>query len=374
MTIGPLTLSPPQKLQFFVPGTNTPAVGAKIFTYAAGTTTKQATYSNVNQTPNTNPIILDANGECVMFLDSTLSYDITYSPSTDSDPPTNPYWTVKSDGYATMTSGFAPINSPVFTGTPTAPTPTSGDSSTNIATTQFVQNAIVTDLNNSATSVPTAAPGTLTSQIASTKFVGIEIAKSWNMQVFSAGGIFTVPGTSPVTAIQVKYRVWGAGGGGGGSLGSAYSSGGCGGGGGYAEGISTLTPGASITVTLGTPGVAGSGATVGGNATATTLAGALVITANGGSGGAAGTGTSAIAGGAGGSASGGQLNITGGSGWGGGTNGPGQAIEGLGGGSFGTTVSLGSNGYPGGGGTGAANQTTGTAGGSGLVIFEWMAP
>ena len=36
----------------------------------------------------------------------------------------------------------ANINSPTFTGTPTAPTPTSGDSSTKIATTSFVQGAI----------------------------------------------------------------------------------------------------------------------------------------------------------------------------------------------------------------------------------------
>lgn len=36
-------------------------------------------------------------------------------------------------------SGYAPIASPSFTGTPTAPTATKGDSSTNIATTAYVQ-------------------------------------------------------------------------------------------------------------------------------------------------------------------------------------------------------------------------------------------
>ena len=35
-------------------------------------------------------------------------------------------------------SGYAPLNSPVFTGNPTAPTPTAGDNSTSIATTAFV--------------------------------------------------------------------------------------------------------------------------------------------------------------------------------------------------------------------------------------------
>jgi hypothetical protein len=36
---------------------------------------------------------------------------------------------------------WAPINSPAFTGTPTAPTPTTGDNSTNVATTAFVTTA-----------------------------------------------------------------------------------------------------------------------------------------------------------------------------------------------------------------------------------------
>ena len=37
---------------------------------------------------------------------------------------------------------FAPLNSPALTGAPTAPTPTSGDDSTKIATTAFVQDAL----------------------------------------------------------------------------------------------------------------------------------------------------------------------------------------------------------------------------------------
>ena len=41
------------------------------------------------------------------------------------------------------TTAYAPIASPTFTGTPKAPTPTAGDSSTNIATTAFVQNALL---------------------------------------------------------------------------------------------------------------------------------------------------------------------------------------------------------------------------------------
>ena len=39
-------------------------------------------------------------------------------------------------------SGYAPLASPVLTGTPTAPTPTSGDDSTKIATTAYVQDEL----------------------------------------------------------------------------------------------------------------------------------------------------------------------------------------------------------------------------------------
>jgi hypothetical protein len=38
-------------------------------------------------------------------------------------------------------SGYAPLASPAFTGTPTAPTATEGDNSTQIATTAFVKTA-----------------------------------------------------------------------------------------------------------------------------------------------------------------------------------------------------------------------------------------
>lgn len=41
-----------------------------------------------------------------------------------------------------QTVGFAPLNSPTFTGTPAAPTATAGDNTTQIATTAFVQTAV----------------------------------------------------------------------------------------------------------------------------------------------------------------------------------------------------------------------------------------
>jgi hypothetical protein len=71
------------------------AAGGKIFTYAAGTTTKLATFTDsTGATQNANPIVADANGRFDMWLTPGSSYKITAAPSTDSDPPVNAFWTV----------------------------------------------------------------------------------------------------------------------------------------------------------------------------------------------------------------------------------------------------------------------------------------
>ncbi len=71
-----------------------PLSGGLLFTYAAGTTNKLATFTDsTGVTPNTNPVILDARGECDLFLTTGSLYKFVLSPSTDTDPPTNPFWT-----------------------------------------------------------------------------------------------------------------------------------------------------------------------------------------------------------------------------------------------------------------------------------------
>lgn len=54
-----------------------PLAGGLLYTYAAGTTTPQASYpSSSESTPNTNPVVLNFRGECALWLDPTLNYKL----------------------------------------------------------------------------------------------------------------------------------------------------------------------------------------------------------------------------------------------------------------------------------------------------------
>lgn len=91
------TISPFVKLQF-CDDNGDPLAGAQLFIYDAGTTTKATTYTDVNlSVPNTNPIVLDSAGRCVIFLEAG-SFKYVMAPSTDTDPPTSAYWTVDGVG------------------------------------------------------------------------------------------------------------------------------------------------------------------------------------------------------------------------------------------------------------------------------------
>lgn len=88
-----VNLAPLAKLRF-VDNNGVPLAGGKVFTYASGTTTKQASYSDsTGTTPNANPVILDSRGEASIWLDQTLTYKIVLAPATDTDPPTAAFWT-----------------------------------------------------------------------------------------------------------------------------------------------------------------------------------------------------------------------------------------------------------------------------------------
>jgi hypothetical protein len=87
-------LSPGAKQQFF-DNNGRPLVGGKLFTYEAGTTTKLSTYTDSGgMSTNTNPVILDYRGECNLWIPPNVPYKYVLAPSTDTDPPTNPIWSV----------------------------------------------------------------------------------------------------------------------------------------------------------------------------------------------------------------------------------------------------------------------------------------
>lgn len=105
-----VALTPTPRQLFLNPSNGAPAAGFKVFTYQAGTTTKQTTYvDSTGTTPNVNPIILDSLGEADIWLDITKSYKIVFANPNDTDPPTNPIWTrdnINISGGSTLAAGF----------------------------------------------------------------------------------------------------------------------------------------------------------------------------------------------------------------------------------------------------------------------------
>lgn len=75
---------PPDLMQQFFDSNGDPLAGGKVYTYAAGTSTLQNTYTDyAGGTPNANPVVLDAYGRCAMWLDPDLSYKFVVKDSSD---------------------------------------------------------------------------------------------------------------------------------------------------------------------------------------------------------------------------------------------------------------------------------------------------
>jgi hypothetical protein len=96
------SLSPSPKLQFF--GTDgLPLVGGKLYTYAAGTTTPIATYTDHTAANlNTNPVILDSAGQAGVWLTDTITYKYTLTDANDV-----PLFTVDYVSIPVTTNSFA---------------------------------------------------------------------------------------------------------------------------------------------------------------------------------------------------------------------------------------------------------------------------
>lgn len=86
-------LSPTPKQQFF-DNNGRPLVGGKLFTYEAGTSTKLDTYVSAGGAANSNPIILDYRGSCDLWIPPNVAYKYVLAPSTDTDPPASPIFSV----------------------------------------------------------------------------------------------------------------------------------------------------------------------------------------------------------------------------------------------------------------------------------------
>ena len=98
----------PVPVQRFYDNSGNLAVGGLLYTYAAGTTTPQATYtSSTGATPNANPIVLNSRGECQIWCDPLLNYKYVLT-----DALSNTLWTVDNvQGLNLSTALSAPTGS-----------------------------------------------------------------------------------------------------------------------------------------------------------------------------------------------------------------------------------------------------------------------
>lgn len=94
----------PSPIQQFFDANGVELNGGKLFTYAGGTTTKISVFTDsTGTTAFPNPIILNSRGEPAtstggastgIWLVPGTAYKFVLSPATDTDPPSNPIWTV----------------------------------------------------------------------------------------------------------------------------------------------------------------------------------------------------------------------------------------------------------------------------------------
>lgn len=158
--------------------TGEPDGGATLTVYNTGTTTLAAIFADAGLTTAVqNPQTANQAGRfyeqtTVLWADASIAYDALITLTDGSSLTFSDIYVL---GLTPDTSTFAPIASPNFTGTPTAPTPSLADSSGKIATTAYVQGQGYAGFNSPAftgtPTAPTAAAGTNTTQIATTAFV-----------------------------------------------------------------------------------------------------------------------------------------------------------------------------------------------------------
>lgn len=199
-----------------------PISGATLTVYIAGSSTLASLFADAALgTPITNPQISDSAGRFFkqstdIWVDSSQAYDaVLFYPSTGQ---TFTFLQNYALGAGVDISGLAPINSPNFTGVPTAPTPALNDNSNKIATTGFVKGQNYAPLNSPAftgvPTAPTAAAGNNTTQLATTAFVtgalGATLPTSITSGFLKIGGIYIQwaqysLGAAPAAQVTVSW-------------------------------------------------------------------------------------------------------------------------------------------------------------------------
>lgn len=91
----------PLPIQRFQDNNNNPLAGGQLYTYQAGTSTPQATYTDsTGGTPNTNPVIMNARGEANVWLTTGQGYKLVLK-----DASANTIWT-QDQVFSGVTSDF----------------------------------------------------------------------------------------------------------------------------------------------------------------------------------------------------------------------------------------------------------------------------
>jgi hypothetical protein len=102
-------VTPTPKMQFLT-ASGAPLVGGRLYTYVAGTTTPQATFTDeTGSTANTNPIILDSRGEANVWL-GAASYKFRLADANDVEIWTVDYITAPTTSLSPVLSGNVTIS------------------------------------------------------------------------------------------------------------------------------------------------------------------------------------------------------------------------------------------------------------------------
>ena len=165
-------------------GTNTTQLATTAFVLAnAGTTPSTLQTNTINLGSNTAPTaqgnlnVYNGNGTASFNLICGTGGKAKFNSGVNVPAQTTLTDTTELVTYGYTSTNYAPLASPALTGTPTAPSPPTSDTSTKIATTEYVKSnlgsyaALASPALTGTPTAPTAAVGTNTTQLATTAFV-----------------------------------------------------------------------------------------------------------------------------------------------------------------------------------------------------------